>query len=103
MNVTMFETFYNLLYHGVINIDEKIENNTEKSMYKYYDVGDVLIMSDKETLKKFNAARQDIITSDRESAAYAFWYCYTYQKKALNYISETAYKKIINEIIKNIF
>lgn len=95
MNITIFEKFYNLLYYGAINTYEKVENS-----YKYPDVGDVLIISDKETVKKFNAARQDIITSDREAAAFAFWYCYTYQKKALEYISRTAYENIISEIVK---
>ena len=95
MNITMFKKFYNLLYYGAIDTYEKAENN-----YKYCDIGDTLIISDKETVKKFNAARQDIITSDRESAAFAFWYCYTYQKKALEYISRTAYDNIMSEIIK---
>ena len=95
MNVTMFKTFYNLLYYKVIDTYEKAENS-----YKYCDIGDVLMISVKETVNKFNAARQDIITSDRESAAFAFSYCYTYQKKALQYISRTAYEKIINEIVK---
>lgn len=95
MNITMFKKFYNLLYYGVINTYEKVENS-----YNYSDIGDILIISDKETVKKFNAARQDIITSDRESAAFAFWYCYTYQKKALEYISKTAYNNIMSEIVK---
>lgn len=95
MNITMFKKFYNLLYYKVIDTYGKAENS-----YKYCDVGDTLIMSDKETVKKFNAARQDIITSDREAAAFAFWYCYTYQKKALEYISRTAYNNIMSEIVK---
>lgn len=95
MNVTMFETFYNLLYHGAIEVYGRAENN-----YKYCDVGDILITADVETVKKFNAVYQDIITSDREAAAFAFWYCYTYQKKALEYISRTAYDNIMSEIVK---
>ena len=91
----MFNKFYNLLYYGAIN--EKMR--PEKS-YTLADIGDMLIAGDKKAAAYLAAERQDIVASDREAAAFAFWYIYKYQKKALEYISRAAYDSITNEIVK---